>query len=69
MTLEAADTRWVFRPRAAGDPGAYRLVAPILEDPAGNRIGHSFEGAMSKTTGGSTPDAYRPVPNPSKADS
>ena len=33
ITLEATDTRWVFRPRAAWDPGEYRLVAlSILEE-------------------------------------
>jgi hypothetical protein len=60
ITLEADDTRWAFRPWAAWDAGEYRLVAlSILEDPAGNRIGRSFEAEMTRTTGGPTPDAYR----------
>ena len=60
ITLEATDTRWVFRPRAAWDPGEYRLVAlSILEDPAGNRIGRAFEVEMTRASGAATPDAYR----------
>jgi hypothetical protein len=60
ITLEAADAQWVFRPRAAWEPGEYRLVAlSILEDPAGNRIGRAFEVEMTRATGAATPDAYR----------
>jgi hypothetical protein len=59
IALEAADTRWVFRPRTPWDPGAYRLVAlSILEDPAGNRIGRSFEVEMSRTSPAPASDAY-----------
>jgi len=59
ITLEAADTRWVFTPRTAWDPGEYRLVAlTILEDPAGNRIGRAFEVEMTKAPGAATPDSY-----------
>ena len=58
--LEAADTRWVFRPVDAWEPGAYQLVAlSILEDPAGNRIGRPFEIDMTKSTASETPDVFR----------
>jgi hypothetical protein len=59
VSLEAADRRWAFRPRAAWSAGEYRLVAlSILEDPAGNRIGRAFEVDMTRTTGDPPPDAY-----------
>jgi hypothetical protein len=59
VSLEAADRRWAFRPRAAWSAGEYRLVAlSILEDPAGNRIGRAFEVDMARTTGDPPPDAY-----------
>jgi len=60
VSLEAADTRWAFRPRAPWIAGAYRLVVlSILEDPAGNRIGRAFEVDMTRPTGDPPPDAYR----------
>jgi hypothetical protein len=60
VSLEAADTRWSFRPRSAWSAGEYRLVAlPILEDPAGNRIGRAFEVDMTRAGGDPPPDAYR----------
>lgn len=44
IRLEAAETRWLFTPRAPWQAGEYRLVASsILEDVAGNRIGRPFE--------------------------
>ena len=58
VTLEAADTRWLFTPRAPWQSGAYQLMAlSILEDPAGNRIGRAFEVDSTESDAGSTPDA------------
>lgn len=38
------ETEWRFAPRDAWTPGDYAVsVLPILEDPAGNRIGQAFE--------------------------
>ncbi len=60
IALEAADTRWLFRPATEWAAGEYQLVAlSILEDPAGNRIGRAFEVDMTKTAAKPTPDAYR----------
>jgi len=60
IALEAADTRWVFRPAARWTPGEYQLVAlSILEDPAGNRIGRAFEVDMTKAEANAAADAYR----------
>jgi hypothetical protein len=44
VSIEAAETRWVFRPRETWRAGRYNLVAlGVLEDLAGNRIGRAFE--------------------------
>jgi hypothetical protein len=44
IRIEAAETRWLFTPRTPWRAGEYHLVASsILEDVAGNRIGHPFE--------------------------
>ncbi len=44
VRVEADETRWVLTPAETWRPGRYELVAlPILEDPAGNRIGRAFE--------------------------
>jgi hypothetical protein len=60
ISLEASDTRWVFRPAAEWAPGEYQLVAlSILEDPAGNRIGRAFEVDMARTDATAAADAYR----------
>ena len=60
ISLEASDTRWVFRPTAEWAPGEYQLVAlSILEDPAGNRIGRAFEVDMTRTDTTAASDAYR----------
>jgi hypothetical protein len=60
VDLEAADTRWVFRPQLSWQPGRYRLVAlSILEDPAGNQIGRPFEVDMKHPAVETAPDAYR----------
>ena len=50
VTVEAAETKWVFTPHDAWGSLAYRL-APLstLEDPAGNRVGRAFEIASSAT--------------------
>jgi hypothetical protein len=40
----AGEAEWRFVPDAAWAPGDYDVsVLPVLEDPAGNRIGHAFE--------------------------
>ena len=61
ITLDAADTRWMFRPAAPWAAGEYQLVAlSILEDPAGNRIGRAFEVDMTRATAANaSPDVYR----------
>ena len=60
ITLEKADTRWVFRPRDPWEPGDHHLIAQsILEDPAGNRIGRAFEIDMTKETAKAVPEAVR----------
>ncbi len=54
IRTEAAETRWLFTPRAPWRAGEYRLVASsILEDVAGNRIGHAFEvDSLTSSKGG-----------------
>jgi hypothetical protein len=61
ITLDAADTKWMFRPSAPWAAGEYQLVAlSILEDPAGNRIGRAFEVDMTKATAtNASPEVYR----------
>jgi hypothetical protein len=44
IRIEAEETRWLFTPRTPWQAGEYHLIASsILEDVAGNRIGHPFE--------------------------
>jgi hypothetical protein len=44
ITVEEAETRWLFTPRDPWQPGPHSLVVlTTLEDPAGNRIGRAFE--------------------------
>ena len=44
IRVEGNETRWVFTPAEPWTAGAYALIAlPLLEDPAGNRIGRAFE--------------------------
>jgi hypothetical protein len=44
IRIEAAETRWLFTPRTPWQAGEYHLIASsILEDGAGNRVGHPFE--------------------------
>jgi hypothetical protein len=54
IRTEAAETRWLFTPRARWRAGEYSLVASsILEDVAGNRIGHPFEvDSLASSKGG-----------------
>ena len=61
ITLDAADTRWTFRPAAPWAAGVYQLVAlAILEDPAGNRIGRAFEVDMTRASAANAaPEVYR----------
>jgi hypothetical protein len=60
ITLDAADTRWTFRPAAPWAAGEHQLVAlSILEDPAGNRIGRAFEVDMARAAATASPDVYR----------
>jgi hypothetical protein len=59
-SVEADDTRWLWRPRTSWEPGAYQLVVlAVLEDPAGNRIGRAFEVDMARARAEAAPDAYR----------
>jgi hypothetical protein len=58
-TIEPGDTRWVFVPLAAWQPGAYRLTAqPFLEDPQGNQIGRAFE-VLVDTPRDPNPEPFR----------
>ena len=58
-TVEPGDTRWVFVPNAAWQPGAYRLTAqPFLEDPQGNQIGRAFE-VLVDTPRDPNPEPFR----------
>ncbi len=67
--IGAAETRWVFTPRESWGTGEYRLVVrPILEDPAGNRVGRPFElsssegaGRRGQASGASLPFLPRPA--------
>ena len=44
VSVANGETEWRFVPRGAWRPGQYVVsVLPVLEDPAGNRIGHAFE--------------------------
>lgn len=44
IAIEAAETRWTFRPHHPWRPGEYSLIAlTLLEDPAGNRLGRAFD--------------------------
>jgi hypothetical protein len=44
ITVDQLGTRWTFTPANRGGGGSYNLLAlDILEDVAGNQIGHAFE--------------------------
>jgi hypothetical protein len=44
VSVEEAETRWVFTPHESWRAGQHQLLAlDILEDPAGNQIGRAFE--------------------------
>ncbi|HMC77032.1 MAG TPA: hypothetical protein VKH34_07855 [Vicinamibacterales bacterium] len=44
ITVAGGETEWRFVPDAAWTAGDYAIeILPVLEDPAGNRIGHAFE--------------------------
>ena len=44
IRIANGETQWSLAPRDPWQAGAYTLVvAPELEDPAGNRVGHAFE--------------------------
>jgi hypothetical protein len=44
VSVEEAETRWVFTPREPWNTGKHQLLAlDILEDVAGNQIGKAFE--------------------------
>ena len=44
VTIEDAETRWMFTPREPWRAGQHQLLAlDILEDVAGNQIGKAFE--------------------------
>jgi len=58
--LGAGEREWRFRPRDAWRAGSYRLVVlAILEDVAGNGIGHAFEVDMFERADSTTaPERY-----------
>ncbi len=59
ITLEAADTRWLFTPAGPWPSGGFDLVAlEILEDPVGNRIMHPFE-VPAEANNDQPPDEFR----------
>lgn len=59
ITLEAADTRWLFTPAGPWRAGEFDLVAlEVLEDPVGNRIMHPFEVA-AEANKDQPPDEFR----------
>jgi hypothetical protein len=44
VSVEANETRWVFRPETRWQGGPYQLrILKLLEDPSGNQMGHAFE--------------------------
>jgi hypothetical protein len=44
VSVANGETEWRFVPRDAWQPGTHVVsILPVLEDPAGNRIGHAFE--------------------------
>jgi len=59
ITLEAADTRWLFTPAGPWPGGEFDLVAlEVLEDPVGNRIMHPFE-VQAEANKDQPPDQFR----------
>ena len=74
IDTEVAETRWILTPREPWRTSTYHLTArPVLEDPAGNRVGRPFEVALSERTArpGKASEARvsflpkpRPRPNP-----
>ena len=70
LDIAAAETRWIFKPREPWSTSQYHLTAhPVLEDPAGNRVGRLFEVASSESTArpGEVSEArvlFLPRPNP-----
>ena len=51
IETEVAETRWILTPREPWRTSTYHLTArPVLEDPAGNRVGRPFEVALSERT-------------------
>ena len=60
IETKVAETRWIFKPREPWRTSTYHLTAlPVLEDPAGNRVGRPFEVALSERTArpGEAPEA------------
>ena len=56
VTIGAAETEWVFTPHATWETATYHVVAlPVLEDPAGNRVGRPFETASSDSLASGLP--------------
>lgn len=53
ISIDEGERVWRFTPAAAWRAGDHHLVVlPILEDPAGNRVGRAFEIAMFQKAGG-----------------
>lgn len=60
VQVDKGETEWRFVPRNAWTPGDYAVsVLPVLEDPAGNRIGRAFE-AISPDDDTHAPPARAP---------
>ena len=61
--IGAAETTWTFTPRAPWRPHEYHLVVwPLLEDPAGNRVGRPFEVDSAEDTPQRGEGSRRSVP-------
>ena len=72
IDTDVAETRWILKPREPWRASTYYLTAlPVLEDPAGNRVGRPFEVALSNSTarpgkasGAQVSFLPKPRPNP-----
>jgi hypothetical protein len=58
-----AETEWLFTPETSWQAGEYGLaVLPVLEDPAGNRVGRPFEVPTAEATAEGRTGSTRIVP-------
>jgi hypothetical protein len=60
VTVAPGETEWRFAPRDAWRAGGYDVVVlSVLEDPAGNRVGRSFEAELlDRVDKGAAPDRF-----------